>query len=467
MLPTSRFVFTHTETAGREIRLGYRLEGPEGRIDLEERFALPESLPAPDWGHPAFARAVSDLHWMAGVSYWKTTCPAEITVDAGGTVPSPSEASFFAQVWTSGLGELFYTNGLDPRGRVRFPRREPPPPPAPPPRVPEPGKILLLVGGGKDSAVAREVLRRAGEERPLEVDLISVGDAPWIRRSAAAMGDRHLVMARKLDPQLGRLNRAGAYNGHVPVSAVIAFATRVAALAGGYGAVIAANERSASEGNLSWHGLEINHQWSKGLAFETGFQRHAEAGIPGGPSYFSLLRPLSEPAIARRFARHRRYFEAVTSCNANFRQAATLGAPAERWCGHCPKCLFVYLILTPHLSDEDRRSIFGETDLLDREENLPLLEELLGIEGHKPFECVGTPEETAAALTLLHRRRQAARGPVSRGLELFRRRALPELSDPDSLVERVLAPSAEHRIPEAYAFLLGALEDPRPASPLP
>ncbi len=43
-------------------------------------------------------------------------------------------------------------------------------------------------------------------------------------------------------------------------------------------------------------------------------------------------------------------------------------------------------------------------DVLADETLLPLFEELLGLTGHKPFECVGTPEETAAAFHMVYER---------------------------------------------------------------
>ena len=60
------------------------------------------------------------------------------------------------------------------------------------------------------------------------------------------------------------------------------------------------------------------------------------------------MRPLSELAVAERFARTSRYDDVFSSCNRNFR---ILGPkPADRWCGQCPKCHFVFLALAPFMS---------------------------------------------------------------------------------------------------------------------
>ena len=119
-----------------------------------------------------------------------------------------------------------------------------------------------------------------------------------------------------------------------------------------------------------------------------------------GYDYFSLLRPLTELRIVKAFATHPEYFEAVTSCNRNFKQS---GPAARRFCLACPKCVFVALMARPWLSDRDYHRWFGGDPLADPA-NVTLVEELLGVTGAKPFECVGTPDETAAAIHLARTR---------------------------------------------------------------
>lgn len=433
-LDFQRFTCTRALLTGRTIHLAYRLSGgSQPDIHLTETLTLPlEVSPPADAEHPAVQRALRDLHVLCGVSYWKTCCPPLLDFDAD--PPDAEEADLWQEVYRHGLGEFFFRHQILPpltvARRHHAEAEDAAPIPAYASASPDrEGEVLLLVGGGKDSAVAREVLRHAG----VPVTLISLGVAPWIRRSVAAMGDRHLVIGRTLDPQLFALNAAGALNGHVPISAIIAAATRLVALLGGWSAVVAANERSASLGNVVWRGLEINHQWSKGLHFERRWQQHA-ARIPGGPTYLSLLRPLTELHIGACFARHPRYFDHVTSCNANFRLRPQ-DEPA-RWCGHCPKCLFVQIILAPHLSDAAVAQVFGGVFL--GAENLPLLRELLALEAHKPFECVGTPEEVAAALWRLH---DQGRMAETAGMAEFRARSLPRLKDPHALYRQEMTPA--------------------------
>jgi hypothetical protein len=69
----------------------------------------------------------------------------------------------------------------------------------------------------------------------------------------------------------------------------------------------------------------------------------------------------------------------------------------RQWCGRCAKCAFLALILGPFLTAEETRAVFGR-DFLDDPVLLPALLEIAGLEGHKPFECVGRPEEALAAV---------------------------------------------------------------------
>lgn len=105
-----------------------------------------------------------------------------------------------------------------------------------------------------------------------------------------------------------------------------------------------------------------------------------------------MLRPLSEFQIAKYFAKQKQYHKIFRSCNA--------GSKTDSWCGHCPKCLFVYLILSPFLSREEVKEIFG-TDMLNDPDMQPTLEQLVGIQEEKPFECVGSRDEINTAIVRL------------------------------------------------------------------
>jgi hypothetical protein len=433
------FAFTHRAIEGRRVRLGYALTSRHGaRLDFEETLELPDTLgplaPADD---PAVAVALLGLQLAAGTSYWKTCVPGELAVE--GATLSGDDAAFWGAVYTLGLGEFFYRNGIDPTGRASFRAAAGPGGQAAKAREAT-RPSLLLWGGGKDSVVSHELLRAAGEAH----ELLSIGrpDWEWVRRSAEVAGVPLHVVSRRLDPKLADLNAAGALNGHVPVSAALAFAGTLVALLCGRPAVLASNEASASSGNATWHGIDVNHQWSKSIQFERLFRGWLRRNLAGGPDYVSVLRPVTELRIVKAFATHPEYFGAVTSCNANFRQS---GPAARRFCLACPKCVFVSLMARPWLDDAAYRALFGGDALADPA-NATVVEELLGVRGTKPFECVGTPDETVAALHLAKARGRTIPHGI---MTAFAGRVASRASDLDAIAARALTRSTDHELSAA------------------
>jgi hypothetical protein len=388
--PTSfqafRFLTRELDAEGR-VRLRYALDE---EVFFEEVFELPIEAELGEHERRRVDGLLALLHWVAGVSYFKTAAPPEVSFAAG--APPPATAELLEALYSEGLGEFAYTNALPELPRPRFPRG-PVPDASASSADPSLERVLVPVGGGKDSAVALEIVRRSARQ----TSLFSVGDAAPIARTAAVSGLAHLVAHRRLDPGLAALNRAGALNGHVPITAIVSCVALLTAALRGFDAVAMANERSASSGNLQWQGIEVNHQFSKGLRAER-LLRGAVAELSGGPELFSILRPASELAIARAFARMEPYHRAFTSCNASFLSDPALRASS--WCRDCPKCRFVFLVLAPFSEPAHMREIFG-ADLLDDERQFPGFALLTATGGHKPFECVGEEQESLAAIRML------------------------------------------------------------------
>jgi hypothetical protein len=256
----------------------------------------------------------------------------------------------------------------------------------------------------------------------------------------AASGLPALAARRRLDPRLFELNEAGALNGHIPVTAINSLIAVATAAWHGLGPVVMSNERSASDPNLIWNGHEINHQWSKGIEAE-GLLRAAVTAHSGlTEPYFSLLRSLSELHIAQLFARHDAYDDVVTSCNKAFK----LHDPTARWCGDCPKCRFVFLAMAPAMDRARLIHIFGH-DLFADPAQTPGFLELLGIDAHKPFECVGEVEESLVALSMLD-----DDAPVLVAL----RAAVPPSAWAEASRDDVLTPGGPSYVPPAYAKIL-------------
>jgi len=67
-------------------------------------------------------------------------------------------------------------------------------------------------------------------------------------------------------------------------------------------------------------------------------------------------------AIARAFARLTGYHATFCSCNTVFRQSA---AADDGWCGNCPKCRFVGLMLAPFVEPAALTAIFGRDMFTD------------------------------------------------------------------------------------------------------
>ena len=381
----------------------------------------------------AVERALRVLHLIAGVSYYKAAVPEEIRIDAYAI--DADTAALLETVYLNGLGEFAYRNGLQLRGRIRFPASADAAPAAPSLGLRD--HALTAIGGGKDSLVSIEALRVAGVAQTVTW----IGGSQLIRACAERTGLPMLVIGRQLAPQLFEYNRSGAWNGHIPVTAVNSAILALAAVLHGVDQVVFSNERSASYGSMIEGTGEVNHQWSKGWAFEQAFASHLRTHVAADLRYYSLLRPLSELAVARQFAKSDRYDQHFSSCNRNFH---ILGErPAQRWCGICPKCHFVFLALAPFMSKPRLVGIFGR-NLLDDVSQTGGFDALREYRDYKPFECVGEGQESRAAMAALAQRPEWREDAI---VERFAREILPQLGDvPD--VASLLDVSDEHGIPD-------------------
>lgn len=427
---TFRFLDRDINEVG-QITLRYALDD---EIEFVERFDLPEGTSVDAVDRARVDGLLALLHWVAGVSYFKTAAPRGVVSEHG--APPPAAATLLEALYSEGLGEFAFTNGLAQLPRPRFPVG------ATPARRTSAGssrlsRLLVPIGGGKDSIVALEIARRSG----LEVGLFSVGDAPPIVRTAAMAGLPHLIVRRQIDQGIGALNRSGALNGHVPVTAIVSCVALLVAALNGFDAVAMSNERSASSGNLQWDGIDVNHQFSKSWRAEE-LLRAALVEVLPDVQLFSLLRPASELSIARAFARFEQYHGAFTSCNAIFRLDPELRASS--WCCDCPKCRFVFLILAPFLAPAQLREVFG-ADLLVDDLQFDGFALLTATGGDKPFECVGEEQESVAAIRMLSENSAWEEHPVVRRLVA---EVLPRYPEDFGDTATVLALSTQHAVPD-------------------
>jgi hypothetical protein len=378
---------------------------------------------------------------VAGVSYYKTTAAQRI--DLGEIPSSAEERSFLTEYYVHGLGEFAYRNGIDlSELSVEGPDATRPPTHEYAPAARRP---LIPFGGGIDSIVTATAFRNEGSDSTLCIVHPPRDKFDIIEAAAAITGLPIARIVREIDPLVRRSGELGFFNGHVPITAVITAAALVAAVLGGHDAVVMSNERSASVPTLVHHGVEVNHQWSKGEQFEEGFARMAAAALGARVSVFSYLRSRSELWVAREFAHLTEFHEVFRSCNRSFHQdrSERLG----RWCGTCDKCCFIDLILSPFMSIGSLTRVFdGHEPLVN-----PQLEDrflnLLGLaQDAKPFECVGDVGECRTALLLAAARADRSGNVLLQSLRSVVAAAPDELRNTAELLSSI----GPHHIPERY-----------------
>jgi UDP-N-acetyl-alpha-D-muramoyl-L-alanyl-L-glutamate epimerase len=423
---------------------GYSLDGRE----FTERVALP---PGPGWRKEQVRAAARLVFLLAGVSYYKTAAPP--VIDLGPTALTDAELAFLREFYLQGLGEFAYRNALDLTGlRIEANRaaqatqvtqathaaRDKP-------AISETRRALVPFGGGIDSIVVVERVRRLADAALFVVnrpaDRFEAIEAP-----AAVTGLTVVRAEREIDPQLLRSAELGFLNGHVPVTGILSAIAVLAAALAGRDAVVMSNEWSASVPTLEHDGRPVNHQYSKGEAFEAAFRSVLARDEAPMPEYFSWLRDRTELWVGREFAALEAYHGSFRSCNKAF-----YADPARRldhWCGQCDKCCFIDLILAPFVPAADLRRIFARTgEPLDDPGLAGKFRALLGA-GRKPFECVGEVSECRAAVLLAARRDDRA------DTGLLRRLAAEVAGWPDAPSEAEIAamlrPVGANFIPAGY-----------------
>jgi hypothetical protein len=354
-----------------------------------ERIRFPyQPWPSDPSRQAAFEKALNLLHLIAGVSYYKACIPP--MMEPGDLPLDEDLMEFLNSLYIKGLAEFAYVNEIELESRVNFTVNSSENHTSLEVDLPE--RALVAMGGGKDSLVSLELLRKGG----LDVQAICVGQSKLIADTAKAAGLPLVQIERELSPALNRMNEAGALNGHVPVTAINSAILLCASILYGYRWIVFSNESSADEATLTDSaGKEVNHQFSKSLEFEKGFRKIIKSQVSRGIEYFSLLRPLKELAIAQKFSELTQYHKVFSSCNRNFHRDGP--RITGRWCGDCPKCRFTTLALAPYMQPEEIEAMMG-INLLDESEQEDGFRALCNLGVNKPFECVGSVDESKAAL---------------------------------------------------------------------
>ncbi len=332
---------------------------------------------------PVAKRIVFALGLVEAVSYLKAVCPKTVRVPCG--FLSPNEKLWFKKLWYNGLGEFFYNNNIefDLEEFVNIEANEDGI--SPKQNFVKGGLNLIPIGGGKDSCVTASLLE---EQKKLFITVNDQRARTQCVRAAGYIEKAIIKTHRAIDKRLIELNGQGFLNGHTPFSAIVAFLSLYCAYISGCESIVLSNESSANEGNLK--DANINHQYSKSFTFEKDFSDYVNKYITKDIKYFSLLRPFNELQIAKYFAAKKQYHMVFRSCNK--------GSKDNIWCCSCPKCLFVFGILSPFLSEGELLEIF-QKNLFKDEKLLSTFKGLIGQLPVKPFECVGTTREYLFAVS--------------------------------------------------------------------
>ncbi len=429
---------TFEELRAKYSRFIYRdvkVEESEDRLKITYDFSIPGLCDfEPTWEFPKCRevdlQVVRELAFQLGmvecISYWKCACPPVVEVACGAL--SAQQIAWWRKLYYYGLGEFMYRNAIDVSEeelvRIACGNNDPV-------RIRD-GRAysgcLVPIGGGKDSVVTLEVMK--GEE----ITTYSINGNETTRNVIAVCRDKagDYRVRRTLDKRLLERNAEGFLNGHTPFSAIVAFSSVISAYLTGRRYICLSNETSANESTVK--DSFVNHQYSKSFEFEQDFRTYIAGVIDTQITYFSLLRPLAEIQIAQLFAQAKAYHKVFRSCN--------VGSKKGIWCCNCPKCLFVYIILLPFLSEAELIEIFGE-NLLNKESLDKDFKELCGISENKPFECVGTRAEVQASL-----KNFVEQGGSSLLTDRYRDYILAQ---PVSLERLLRTWTDENNVPEEYA----------------
>jgi len=374
---------------------------------------------------------VFNLGMIEMLSYWKATCSKKILVKAGKL--DKSQIKWFEDILLNGMGQFFYENKINftkegfieivSEGTEKLSKGE----------ITGEG-VLIPIGGGKDSALALDLLK----EFKKDVDCFILNPNKNTMEMFEVSGYKNLVIAeRKIEEKLLEMNRKGFLNGHTPFVAYLSFLTVLVSYLFNKKYIVLSNEDSSSEGNVTYLGKEINHQYSKSYDFEKKFREYSTKYLVEKLDYFSVLRPFYDIQIAKIFSSLKKYFPVFLSCNESQKTYSGTRKKTGKWCGNCSKCLFVFMILYPFMKEEDMISIFKE-NLYQKKGLLEIMKELIGEKEVKPFECVGTRKESLVALYLsLEKAKEIGKTPYL--LDYFEKKVMPKHKDWEKMTKEVMS----------------------------
>ncbi len=273
--------------------------------------------------------------------------------------------------------------------------------------------ILTGCGGGKDSVLAMKLLEAANipfATMQYSHSVYGKADAQHqliedvLTCTNPVRSHRISIYDDFLDDPLFPLyfpNNSGITAPETPVSV---FESLLLALQWNYAYLNLAHEKSANKGNLFWDaiGQEVNHQWGKSFEAETLLNQFIQNYFISNFTYFSLLQPLYDLRIFASLARYPEVVPKIHSCNIQ-----------KPWCKKCPKCAYVWLGLMAAFPTDLVDAVF-QRNLFDDPDLALIFRQMIGLEAHTPFECIGEVDESR-----LNMRRCLEKGATGNALEVF------------------------------------------------
>jgi hypothetical protein len=265
-------------------------------------------------------------------------------------------------------------------------------------------QLLVLCGGGKDSLATMRLLERAdfdyevfvyshstygrGQAQHRLIDDLLAHCRPRAVHRAWVHDDAVDAPVAATAPELGirRIVAAETVSSY--------FTALPVALQHGNVEVALGITRSTDEHNLVWDrtGEAINYLWGMSGTAESLLQDYVRQELVANLTMFHLLRPIYDVTV---FSLLRRDLDAVPSTHSCAQQ--------KPWCCRCAKCLYVWMNYAAWLPAETVAGTF-DINLFELPENRPMLRKMLGLESHKPTDCVGTVSEARLAFAMCRAR---------------------------------------------------------------
>jgi UDP-N-acetyl-alpha-D-muramoyl-L-alanyl-L-glutamate epimerase len=333
---------------------------------------------------------------------------------------SAFEISFWETTYANCHAEYFFLNDISPKCHPTVsaePSSNPPPPLPPSDQLPPPPslasyadkKFLILMGGGKDSAVLRDMVHCANvpagwlyfgaDPREYE-DCWRLRRFSHVREGVYGPTPCHVIWQDFLSHAecvKNQRHRAGDAQGFALMDCIVyvslyALVAALTCLLHSYDAIVIGNEASANDANATHRGITVNHQYEKTSAFEALMRQYIARIIAPPTLYFSPLALFSEIEISARFAELTEFHPIFVSCNQPQR---------DRWCADCPKCAAIFALLSAVMHPHRVWAIFGD-NLFEQPRLVETFDLIAGLNGcaarPKPLECVPSRSEIRISL---------------------------------------------------------------------